>query len=271
MHHPLVILVVLALFTSCIDPEVRRLQTNQSAEGEEVYRISKALDEHLFYAFQSFWSYNDSSRVANLPGCPLVSFEENEQAVRLTFASGTCQGNPILRRGSIQLIYQKSPITSRDMVLINYEDYQTGEATIKGQRALTLVASTRESRTWEDRASEIEVVYSSGSRSKHDLFLTHSVDQTFLNGLTEFSTIGHTSGRNQTGRKTEMQIIERKQFQGNCLSQNLHRPLAGVEVWTIERTTTGSVQHRLSYQRLEECQTHTLVQLDEGVEMQKTP
>jgi hypothetical protein len=272
-RNPLLRILPLFLIAAyaCIDPEVRRLQTNQAVEGEELYRISKALDEHLFYAFQSFLGYNDSVKVANLPGCPSVALEGEEQEVRLTFSSGTCQGTPILRRGSILLKYQKSPITHRDMVLVTYEEYHTGEATLKGQRALSLVASSRESRTWEDRASGLEIIYPSGSRSKHDLSLTHTVEQTYLTGLTGFSTIGQSSGRNQTGRKTEMQIMEAKQFQGNCLTQNLHRPISGSEIWTIERTTTGPVQHRLNFQRHEGCQTHTLIHLAEGVEMQKAP
>ncbi len=157
------------------------------------------------------------------------------------------------------------------MVLITYEEYQTGDATLKGQRALSLVASTRESRTWEDRASELEIIYPSGSRSKHDLSFTHTVAQTFITGLTGFSTEGQSVGRNQTGRKIEMQITQTKQFQGDCLRQNLNRPLSGTEVWTIERTTTSAVQHRLNFQRQDACQTHTLIQLDEGVEMQKAP
>ncbi|WP_157972164.1 hypothetical protein [Pleomorphovibrio marinus] len=261
----------LLILSSCIDPDVRRLQTNQAVEGEELYLISKALDENLYFAFQTFFSYTDSIRVANLPGCPSVTLEDSEQEVLLSFASGTCNGSPIMRRGGIRLQYQKSPINNRDLVLISYEDYQTGEASISGLRVLSLVESSRESRTWEDNALNLEIIYPSKSRAKLDVSFHHIVAQNYLTGISGFRSTGQLQGRNQTGRKVEMQISQTKQFQGTCLTQNLHRPVSGSESWTIERTTSNAVQHRLNFQQVQDCQTHTLIQLDEGVEMQKTP
>src|SRR5690606_2029634 len=84
------LLLYVFIFSSCLSDEERRLQTDQSFEGEEIFNIAYSMDEHLMYAFHSYEFYRDTANHSSISGCPVVAVDESTREVKLSFGEGEC-------------------------------------------------------------------------------------------------------------------------------------------------------------------------------------
>src|SRR5690606_27575565 len=112
------VLLCLFSFFSCVSDEEKRLQTDQSFEGEEMFNIAVSLDEHAFYAFHPYAFYKDTANYAGLSGCPMVNVNEEAHEVSLTFGEGACETNKPLRSGKLTLTYIDSLINEKEYIRI---------------------------------------------------------------------------------------------------------------------------------------------------------
>lgn len=255
---------------ACVSDDVVRLQTDQSVEGEEIYQVSRVLDEHIYLVWQKFSDFQNRDSLNTLPDCPLVSINEEDREIVLDFAQSTCLEVPTKRKGIMTLRYPESPDQIGEEITVVYQNYTYEGYQVSGERVYRLVAQHRERRVFEDRASDLLITDPKASSTRVNFTFTHNLAES--NGQTyQVTSTGTGHGRNHTGRSFDMEVTENKIFSSSCLDKQVFRPSSGSEKWAIERTTNRNVEHRLSFHTGEGCVTHTIVRLDEGVEMKKTP
>ncbi len=261
---------LLTILAGCVEEDIRRLQTDQSFEGEEAYLISKLLDEHLILLWQPVSFYKDSTKIAGIPGCPFVTLDTVKNEVTLRYESVDCQNLPNDQTGRIVFTYTPLPVTQGYSLTISYQKYTFQGNTFSGSRTLTIAAQNRDRRVFLDVASDVLLTAQNQSSSRVSFSLSHEVmisGDRIIQGL----STGSGNARNWAGREVTWEITVPKLFQIACTEQRQLRPSTGQELWTITRSSTSDVLHRLTYYLEPECITHTIIQLDEGVEMKKTP
>lgn len=262
--------ILLALLAGCVDDSIRRLQTDQSFEGEEAYLISKLLDEHLFPIWQPYSFYKDSTKTARIPGCPLVTLDSATNQVTLNYEGATCAEQSNSRSGKLLLSYTPLPITKGYRLAVTYENYTFQGNSFAGSRVLQTTAQSRDRRVFSDIASDVLITAQNKSSSRVNIDLAHEV---MISGdsIIQGRSTGTGQARNWVGREVNWEITVPKLTVMDCTDQPQIRPSSGQETWTITRTNTASVVHRLTFHREPDCTTHTIIQLDEGVEMKKAP
>lgn len=263
-------LLLLISILSCNMDEQRRLQVDQSYEGEEIYLISRVLDEHVLLAFIPYEKYRDTLFTATLADCPEVSLKEDKKEVHLEYLLSNCDGVPAVRTGKIILAFEPSPLSQNETIRLSYENYSVYAVNIRGSRTFNLISNGRTRQLFSDMAEDLVIENEVGSTSKvsfsfeHELTLADKV-------ITEYVSTGSLTGRNWTGKTISMDIAQGKLMTKICWDQKKFRPISGEERWTVERTEVPDVTHRLTYQHDGDCETRSLIILAEGVHMEKRP
>lgn len=262
-------LLCLFLLSSCLSDEEKRLQTDQSFEGEEIFRIAFSLDEHVSYAFQSFDFYQDTLNHSAISGCPMISINEFPKEITLTFGEGECASNKALRSGKIKLAYLDS-LEENTRISIGYDNYWVKGVKLEGKRILDLIEidSTATKLTLLDSVADFIVTDANRSTSKMNGVFTHEI-VVANDSIQYFTTIGSGSGRNLAGRHFEMEITQAKRFSGNCLRTGFQLAESGQERWIFERTVEANAIHTVNFQQAEDCNHNARVLLYNGNEMLK--
>jgi hypothetical protein len=261
-----VLMMGFILFFSCVSVEERRLQTDQSFEGEEMFNISYSLDEHISYAFRPLAFYMDTLNYPVVPGCPeIILIEENKQ-VRLLFGNSECPTNTTGKNGVIILTYLDSLFQENLFIRMEYEDYQVRGVTLEGERYVEVDSILPG--IYQDRLSGLIVKDAQQSSSKINADFTHQI--VFTDSLQQIITSGSASGRNLAGRPFKMEILQDKRFFWDCVGNGFYVPASGEESWTFERTNGFDVNHRIDYSQDPECNHTATIQLDDGREINKT-
>lgn len=262
--------LLLALLVGCVDDSIRRLQTDQSFEGEEAYLVSKLLDEHLFLLWQPVSFFKDSTKTAGIPGCPLVTLDTATNQVTLDYEVVTCPDLSSSRSGKLLLAYTPLPISQGYSLTVSYEKYTYQGNIYSGSRILKTTAQNRDKRVFSDIASDMLITAQSQSSSRVNIDMAHEV---MISGhfIIQGRSTGTGNARNWVGREVNWEITIPKLMQTDCVDQPQVRPSSGQEVWTVTRSGAANVVHRLTFYRDPDCATHTIIQLDEGVEMKKAP
>ncbi|WP_158856979.1 hypothetical protein [Lunatibacter salilacus] len=260
----------LAVMAGCVEDSIRRLQTDQSFEGEEAYLISKLLDEHLFLLWQPMSFYKDSTKLAGIPDCPLVTLDTATNQVTLDYEGVTCPDMSSVRSGKLLLSYTPLPIFQGYSLTVIYDKYSFQGNSYSGSRILKITAQNRDKRVFSDSASNVLITAQNQSSSRVNINIAHEL---MISGdsIIQGHSTGTGNARNWVGRDVNWEITEPKFIQLDCLDQPLVRPSSGQETWTVSRSSTSNVIHRLTFHREPDCTTHTIIQLDEGVEMKKAP
>lgn len=255
---------------ACDEDAGSRLQTDQSFEGEEMYTVSKLLDEHLPFILQRQAFFTIAAPATTLPDCPMVTINELSGNIELVFGPNTCEASSNKRRGKIILRYSKTPLTTGDSVIIDFENYAFDSHQVKGTRKLRLVGLNRERRVFEEFTRDLLIITPENHSTRiHSQYVFEILETG--GRISKVNGQGTAQGRNRGGRKFEAEIQEDKEYDGTCMHELLLRPSSGVESWSIERTSTRNIIHRQTFYNEGGCTTHTLIRLDEGVEMKKTP
>lgn len=261
-------LLCLLLFSSCISDEERRLQTDQSFEGEEMFNISFSLDEHLFYAFQPFEFYKDTLNYDTISGCPTVDINEEIKEVSLEFGEGDCTTNSPGRRGKLILTFPDSLSIQDKLIRIGYEGYSVRGINLEGIRYLDQVDSTSTGLAFYD-IPKLMFIDANKSTSKVNGEFTHHVIFSD-DSIQQITSFGSASGRNLAGRPFKMEISQPKTVLGDCITNGFFVAESGEESWTFERTGEPDVKHIISYQPAAECNNTALIQLSDGRTLRKT-
>lgn len=266
----LIILLVAWGSVACDEDAGIRLQTDQSFEGEEMYTVSKILDEHLPFILQRQSFFTNEDLATTLPDCPTVSINALSGGVELAFGPNSCEEFSNKRKGKILLRYSKTPLATGDSVIIDFENYTFENHQVNGTRKLRLVGLNRERRVFEEFTRDLLITTPESHSTR--IHVQHVYEILETGGrISKVNGQGTAQGRNRGGRSFEAIIQETKVYESTCLNQLLLRPSSGVESWSIERTSTRNIIHRQTFYNEGGCTTHTLIRLDEGVEMKKTP
>ena len=255
--------------TACLSDEEKRLQTDLSFEGEEMFSLSYSLDEHVAYSFQSPEYYMDTLNQSAIPGCPVVTIDEISNEVILTFGDGDCTTNRPLRTGKLVLSYTTDSLqVGYQQVAIRYEDYWVKGVKIDGRRHLSYVDSASSTMYLLDSITDFMITDANRSTSKLTGVILHEVFSE-NDSLKYYTTTGSGSGRNLTGRRFTFEINHEKRFSGNCFATGFQVAESGTEIWNFERTASRNVTHTLNFQQAEDCNHTAQIQLDDGRELLK--
>lgn len=258
----------LALLTSCLSDEEKRLQTDQTYEGEEMFHLSYSLDEHLPYALQSYYFYQDTVNHSEIPGCPAVSLDQFTHTVTLLFGEVECTTGKPARSGKIMLSYPDPLLEEKNPVKMGYEGYNVRGISIEGTRIFHQLDSTAVEFILSDSISNITFTDANRSTSKMSGVFIHEVS--VKNDIIQYMrTEGSASGRNLAGRPYHMEITKPKHFSGDCMRSGLQVAESGEEVWVFERTVTPDVSHTINYQQGEDCDNKAQIRLHDGEELLK--
>ena len=265
-------LLFLWLFSSCASDEDKRLETDQSFEGEEMFNISYSLDEHVFYAFSSFDFYKDTTNHESISGCPAISIEEETKTVNLLFEEGECASGGPGRRGMLVLSYGDSLVSDlQPSIRISYVDYTVRGIQIDGIRLIQQPGNTSStSKVFLDNVTNLIFKDARQSTSKLNGEFRREV---VYEGDTikQMNTTGAGWGRNLAGRPFQLDITKAKSRSGDCLQGGNFVPEVGEEKWTFERTEAADAIHSMSYSQGEGCNSAAIIHLSDGREITKTP
>lgn len=232
-------------------------------EGVEMFRISQAWEESLFFAFQSFEFYQilgDSL----LPGCPEVSINEVEREVSLTFSSSRecVLGVELPRSGTIKLSYQGQNFIGQ-ILTISYSNYKVKGIEIEGTREFVRVNSGLILNRRVENFSDLIIIDENGSSSRLSGTFSHRFN--LEDGkVMSFTSSGNIMGRNITGRNISMEQSSSRQYQMSCLSIGKPMPVSGEEIWSISRYPDRQVNHKMFFEQGQDCQSTARVNLQDG-------
>ncbi len=256
---PFILVLFFAVF-AC-NPDIDKdITTDLQAEGKEIFRISFALEESYYFAFQNLNAYREGDTLS-LPGCPDILINETDRKVTLDFdRERECPsaGN-IKRKGKIHLQFLQSGTFER-ITRLSYEDYQVKDFRIEGAREFRQLLNFNRRK---EQFSDLLILDQFGSSTRLD------GDYEFLltseNGeLKEIETTGSLNGRNVTGRPIQMDPLNPKKYSVNCIQIGKFLPYTGAETWQVFRNTTLATTHNLKYETEPDCQTKAIVTLSDG-------
>lgn len=274
MKNPCYLFFFLLLFYSCVSDEERRLQTDQTFEGEEMFNISLSLEEHALYAFYPYSFYKDTANHAALSGCPKVVVNEAVNEVVLTFAEGACETNKLLRSGKLKLTYIDSLLKEKEYIRIEYDDYWARGINVKGTRIIvkmdsTAMDSTESQITYGDSINNLILIDANRSSTKISANFTHEVLYS-SDSILHIITSGSGNGRNIAGRPFQMSITQPKVIKGGCFNLGFFVAELGQENWTFDRTVEADAFHLVNYQKATDCNHTASIQLSDGSSLMKT-
>lgn len=268
------IIILLIWATACSNDIDRNITTDLQVEGNEIFNVSLALEEPLYYAFLTLEEYriamkdtltsNDSiPKVPIVPGCPIINIDETLKEVTLTFSEKTdCPSQKLKRKGQITLQFL-TPNVLESNVLMKYNQYSIGTTKMEGSRTFTktnrLFPQNRRTEIFED----LLIIDEFGSSTKISGNFEHQL--TFQNGtILEYKTSGNLEGRNLTGRKIKMTQTNPRIYKTECVKQGIVLASVGMENWEIFRTPTQSLRHNLEYQQEKTCEPKAIISLSDG-------
>lgn len=259
-------LLLLAIFAFSCDGEAEKdITTDLQTEGNEIFRVSLALEESQIYAFYSFEEYQRMSSNA-LPGCPDLAIDTQNRAVTLTFTTKTdCTSQRVRRSGKIVVNFITTPQLFRQTHLV-YEDYKFNNNPITGTRIFQRSGFFISTGTWQETIEDLLIYTPEGSSTKISGQFTHNLLLT--NGLiTEVTSTGELDGRNITGRRITMSRVVPRKYRNDCLQSGRTLSLQGAESWQIYRTDQLAVSHNLVFELVEGCTSSAKIVLHDGRSM----
>lgn len=266
-------ILLLVWATACSNDIDRNITTDLQVEGNEIFNVSLAIEETLFYAFLTLDQYrtamndtltpNDSLPTPLVPGCPLIGIDETLKKVTLTFSEqSNCASQKLKRTGKITLQFV-TPNVLESNVLMEYDQYSISTTKIEGSRIFrqTRGAFPQDKRT--EIFEDLLIIDEFGSSTKVSGNFEHQLS--FQNGaFLEFMTSGNLEGRNLTGRKIKMTQGNPRIYKTECIKKGSVLPSMGLENWEIFRTPTQSLRHTLEYQQETACESKAVISLSDG-------
>lgn len=257
--------IVLYLFLSliflnaCKEDEDRVISTDLPTEASQLFDVSIAWSEVLFFSQLSYEQYSAADSL-DLPGCPEIILEENEKRVTLTFDPATsCEhSGKYIRTGRLILDFARAD-SINPIWFLEYDDYTFEAATIKGSRVFTKNSKGIINETFETltHTTSDQLTHKFSGNLTHTLSLDSGM-------VARINSKGLITGRNPAGRNFEFDFEEQRELLFSCFQENELLPVTGMETWQVSRSETGQVIHRLSYELKENCEVDAYVVLSDG-------
>lgn len=249
----------LIFLNACKEDEDRVISTDLPTEASQLFDVSIAWSEALFYSQLSFEQYSAADSL-DLPGCPETILEENEKRVTLTFNPATsCENSgKYIRTGKLILDFARAD-SINSMWFLEYDDYTFEAATIQGIRVFTknklgIINETFENLT---HTTSDQLTHKFSGNLTHTLSLDSGI-------VARINSKGVITGRNPAGRKFEFNFEEKRELLFSCFQKNELLPVTGQETWQVSRSEKSQVIHRLSYELEENCEVEAYVVLSDG-------
>lgn len=257
--------IVLYLFLSliflnaCKEDEDRVISTDLPTEASQLFDVSIAWSEALFYSQFSYEQYSGTDSL-DLPGCPEIILEERGKRVTLTFDPATsCEhSGKYIRTGKLILDFARAD-SINPIWFLEYDDYTFEAATIKGIRVFTknslgIITETFETLT---HTTSDQLTHKFSGNLTHTLSLDSGI-------VDRINSKGIITGRNPAGRNFGFDFEENRELLFSCFQENELLPVTGMETWQVSRSETGQVIHILSYELKENCEVEAYVVLSDG-------
>ncbi len=260
-HIPFLLLLIAVV--SCHGDIDKSITTNLQEEGNEIFRISLALEESRILAFQNLQFYRAADTL-RLAGCPIVKVSENEKKVNLSFpANRNCViGTTLSRAGSLELEYINTGALELTIKL-TYIGYKVNGIRLEGVREFKQTRGITEPNKRTEVFENLLIIDEKDNSSRisgrfEHLFSTNSNEEK------TFTSTGAIEGRNITGRKITMSPGIPRRYDINCINSDFVLPIEGSETWQIFRNEQLATSHTIRYNSDAACLAKATITLHDG-------
>lgn len=262
------LIMLVPMLMSCEEDEDKVIQTDLPTEANELFNISQAWKESLYFAMISWEEYQQLDSL-NLPSCPSIHLDQETKEVTLDFlASTTCvQSGEYNRSGKLIIAYDAAVIGRNRKWSMQYDNYLFGTDSIKGIRNFSSDNSLMISEEFTEIIEKTEKELTTEFSGKFVYSKTYSGDS-----LVSFSSVGRISGKNPAGRNFEIILDSPVQHSISCYQQNEILPSTGKETWVVSRGGNSEVNYTTTYEALlENCKTAANTMLPDGKKLLLNP
>lgn len=259
--------LIFTFFTFCSDDVNKNIETDLTKEAAQFYQLSLISHEHLFFSLYS-WEEYQSLEADSLPGCPTITLEEISKKVTLDFnTENECpQNEKYQRSGKITLDLGLS-FSPNPEWYIKFEDYVFESDTVKGQKRF----KTLPNGVIQESYNDLIVKTDKNLNYTYSGIVNHLTIRRGLRILESVLSDGSLEGINPAGRLFSMNNISPTISQALCFNSGEVPPNSGEESWTISRGLSKEVNHRLTFESDQNCETTASMVLPDGRMLILTP
>lgn len=249
----------LVFLNACKEDEDRVISTDLPTEASQLFIVSKAWSEAIFFTQISFDQYSNAESL-DLPGCPEILVDKTAKQVTLTFDPGsTCEQTGTSKRSGKLILNLAQSDSENPIWFLEYENYTFQDASINGIRTFTKNPSGVINETFATltHKTKNELTHQFGGNLTHTLSLINGV-------VVGLNSKGMINGRNPAGRNFIFDFSEKRELLFSCFRDNQLFPVAGKEAWQVSRSETAQVMFNLTYEWKENCKVEAYVVLPDG-------
>jgi len=249
----------LVILNACKEDEDREISTDLPTETSQLFIVSNAWSEALFFTQISFDQYSKVDSL-ELPGCPEILVDKNAKRVTLTFDPiTTCELTGKSKRSGKLILNLAQSDSENPIWFLEYENYTFEDASIKGIRTFKKNSSGVVNETFATltHKSKNQLTHQFSGNLTHTLSLESGI-------VVGVNSKGMINGKNPSGRNFIFEFNENRKLLFSCFQENRLLPVAGKEIWKVSRSETSQVIHRLSYELKENCKVEAYVVLSDG-------
>lgn len=249
----------LIFLIACKEDEDRVISTDLPTEASQLFIVSKAWSEAIFFTQISFDQYSNAESL-DLPGCPEILVDKTAKRVTLTFDPGsTCEQTGTSKRSGKLILDLAQSDSGNPIWFLEYENYTFQDASINGIRTFTKNPSGVINETFATltHKTKNELTHQFGGNLTHTLSLVNGV-------VVGLNSKGMINGRNPAGRNFIFDFSEKRELLFSCFRDNQLFPVAGKEAWQVSRSETAQVMYNLTYEWKENCKVEAYVVLPDG-------
>lgn len=249
----------LVFLNACKEDEDRVISTDLPTEASQLFIVSKAWSEAIFFTQIPFDQYSNAESL-DLPGCPEILVDKTAKQVTLTFDPGsTCEQTGTSKRSGKLILNLAQSDSENPIWFLEYENYTFQDASINGIRTFTKNPSGVINETFATltHKTKNELTHQFGGNLTHTLSLINGV-------VVGLNSKGMINGRNPAGRNFIFDFSEKRELLFSCFQDNQLFPVAGKEAWQVSRSETAQVMFNLTYEWKENCKVEAYVVLPDG-------
>lgn len=249
----------LIFLIACKEDEDRVISTDLPTEASQLFVVSNAWSEALFFSQLSFDQYTNADSL-DLPGCPEILVDKTAKRITLTFDPAiACEQTGSSKRSGKLILDLAQSDSENPVWFLEYENYTFEDASLEGIRTFTKNSSGEITESFETltHKTKNELTHQFGGELTHTLSLANGV-------LVGLNSNGIIFGRNPAGRNFTFAFNETRELLFSCFQDNQLFPVAGIETWEVSRSETAQVVYNLTYESKENCKVEANLILPDG-------
>ena len=238
--------LLVTMLMSCAEDEDKVIQTDLPTEANEMFRISKAWNESLYFAMISWEEYLQIDSL-QLPNDPIVHINQASKEVTLEFIadSASIKANKNYRLGKLIIAYDTTVLSPNRKWSMEFDDYLFRTDAIYGKRNFSSDDSLVFSEEFTDLIVKTEKELSSTFSGRFVHAESYAADSS-----RSISSSGRMAGVNPVGRDFEIILDSPTTHSVFCYQQNEIIPKTGKETWIVSRAGNSSVNYTTTYEAL---------------------